>query len=232
MSFTHLCLSVLALSPELSASLISGLLASVPAVAGASTRDAREATLIREMNDLNPRDLEEAILASQFLTAHHNAEACFRALDGLDPVSKEASRLRRDAMAMQRNALAIHRELNKTQARPMLEDAESGEPRPTMPVRLPSPRRGEAAGQENPPDAVAAATADDAGASVAAAAPAKYDPFKEDPSLERLRQNWYKLKRWEDMTMEERRETFGYKYEPKPPAGANSNGGGATASSR
>ena len=177
MSFTHLCLSVLALSPELSASLISGLLASVPVVAGATTREAREATLIREVNGLNPRDLEEAILASQFLTAHHNAEACFSALDGLDPASMEASRLRRDAMAMQRNALAIHRELNRTQARPMLEDAESGEPRPTVPVRLPNPRRGEAAGQENPPDAVAAATAGDGDGSGAAGGPGKVDPL-------------------------------------------------------
>ena len=227
MSFTTLCLSVLALSPELSATLISGLLAAVPVVAGADTRQQREATLIREMNDMKPRDLEEAILASQFLAAHHNAQACLSALDALDPASKEASRLRRDAMAMQRVALATHRALHTSKARPMLEDAESGGLRPTVPVKLPNPRRGKAAAKENPPVAVAAAAADKAGASVAAEAPAKYDPFKDDPSLERLRQNWGKLKRWEDMTMEERRETFGYNYEPEPSVPSTGNGGSA-----
>ena len=225
MSFTHLCLSILALSPELSATLISGLLAAVPVVAGETDKQVRQATLTREMNDLHPRDLEEAILASQFLTAHHNALACFSALDGFDPASKEASRLRRDAMAMQRNAVAIHRALHKSQARPMQQDAE-GEPRPILPVKLPNPRRGTAAAKENLPVAVAAA-ADKAGASVAAEAPAKYDPFKDDPSLERLRQNWGKLKRWEDMTMEERRETFGYNYEPEPSVPSTGNGGSA-----
>ena len=210
MSFTHLCLSVLALSPELSATLIRGLLAAVPVVAGETDRQAREAMLIGEMNELKPRDLEEAILASQLLTAHHGAQTCFSALDALDPASKEASRLRRDAMAMQRTVIAMQRALHRSQARPMQQDAAGGEPRPAVPVKLPNPGRGKAAGQENSLVAVAAAAADKAGASVAAAAPAKYDPFKDDPSLERLRQNWGKLKRWEDMTMEERRETFGY----------------------
>ena len=76
MSLTTLCLSALVLSPELSATLISGLLAAVPVVAGAATREAREATLIQQMNDMHPRDLEEAMLASQFLIAQHNAQAC------------------------------------------------------------------------------------------------------------------------------------------------------------
>lgn len=90
----------------------------------------------------------------------------------------------------------------------MLEDAAGGEPRPTVPVKLAAVPRGKAAGQENPPDAEGQEAAE--GASVAAEAPEKFDPFKADPSLERLRQNWGNLKRWEDMTMEERRETFGY----------------------
>ena len=234
MSFTHLCLSILALTPELSATLIRGLLAAVPVLAGETDKQKREATLIGEMNGLKPRDLEEAMLASQFLTAFHNAEACFSALDGLDPASREASRLRRDGMAMQRNAIAIHRALHRSQARPMLENAE-GEPRPTVPVKLPSPRRGKAAVQENPPVSVAAAAADKAGAAVAAAAPAKYDPFKADPSLERLRQNWGKLKRWEDMTMEERRETFGYGATDSGPSHGNTGttaGSGSTEAAR
>jgi len=224
MSLTHLCFSVLALGPELSASLLSGLLAAVPLMAGAATPQERRAILIREMDELRPRDLEEAMLASQFLTASHHAEVCFRALEGLDPVSKEASRLRRDGLAMQRSAIATQRALRKSRERPMLEGADGGEPRPTVPVRLANPPRGRAAGKENPPVAATPATANRTTAPADSLAQGLAKSHAEDPSLARLSQNWHKLKRWEDMTMEERRETFGYKYEPKSPGGSNGDG--------
>ncbi|HET8995418.1 MAG TPA: hypothetical protein VFN42_01995 [Acetobacteraceae bacterium] len=215
MSFTTLCLSVLALSPELAATLISGLLAAVPVVAGETDPQVRQATLIREMNELHPRDLEEAILASQVLAAHHNAQACSTALAGLDPASKEASRLRRDVVAMQRLVLATQRAFHQSQARPMQQDAEGGDPRPMVPARQANPPRGRAAAKEIPPMPAGAAAAEQPGAAVAAGARPKFDPFKADPSLARLRERWNTVGCWEDMTMEERRETFGYSYTPK-----------------
>lgn len=225
MSFTNLCLSVLALGPELSASLIGGLVAAVPVLANHTTKQAREATLIREMNALHPRDLEEAMLASQLLAALHGAEACFAAAEPLDPASKEASRLRRDGLAMQRSVIALQRAYHKSQARPMQEDAAGGEPRPTVPVKPATPPRGKAAEKEIPRTAMGQAAADHADAPVAAGAPAKFDPYADDPSLARLSQNWDKLKRWDDMTMEERREAFG--YGAKTARGSNGNGAAA-----
>ncbi|HET8995694.1 MAG TPA: hypothetical protein VFN42_03420 [Acetobacteraceae bacterium] len=221
MSLSHLCLSLLALTPELSASLLSGLLAAVPVIPGAATPEQRKALLIQQMNEMQPRDLEEAMLASQFLAAWHQANACFDALEGLDPVSKEASRLRRDGLAMQRSAIATQRALHRSRTRPMLQDADGGEPRPTVPVRLANPPRGRAAGQENPPVAAMPAPANRPTAAGFPVAQAVAEAYAKDPSLARLAQNWDTLKRWEDMTMEERRETFGYKYEPKSPGGSN-----------
>ena len=43
--------------------------------------------------------------------------------------------------------------------------------------------------------------------------------------LQRLRDRWDSLPRWEDMTMEERRETFG--YSDNPPEGATPSDGAA-----
>jgi len=40
------------------------------------------------------------------------------------------------------------------------------------------------------------------------------DVFDGHPDLKALNDRWYSLPRWEDMTMQERRETWGYKPEP------------------
>ena len=39
------------------------------------------------------------------------------------------------------------------------------------------------------------------------------DVFDGHPDLKALNDRWYSLPRWEDMTMEERRQTWGYKGE-------------------
>ena len=42
--------------------------------------------------------------------------------------------------------------------------------------------------------------------------------YNANPSLKRLRERWDDLPRWEEMSMEERRETFGYEDAPPEPA--------------
>ena len=71
-----------ALSPEISAESMDDLIAAAPRTGDHSATDdplGRDATLVGEVDALHPRDLEETILATQLLAAHHSAMACFRA---------------------------------------------------------------------------------------------------------------------------------------------------------
>jgi hypothetical protein len=226
-----------ALAPDISADVTDGLIAAVTPTADGSPDDqfGHATTLIAELDALHPRDLEETLLASQLLAAYHGAMHCCRAAERCEVASMEDSRLRRDAIALQRSALATLHALHKSQARPVLEDAVDLVPRPTVPTVIPKPAR-------TPPPAEAAAhhpasradaepdTAVPAGARPNAAqpptanggppatsAPERKDPFAGHPDLRRLNDRWYDLPRWEEMTMEERRETFGYNHTPKQP---------------
>ena len=232
------------LSPEISADLMDSLIAAAPRTGDTPIDDplGRDATLISEVDALHPRDLEETILATQLLAAHHSAMACFRAVAHCDPASKDASRLRRDAIALQRSAGAVLRALHRSQARPVHQNEADLLPRPTVPTTPPpAPPRATTPRRRKPQDAADAATreppvrspdtpsandgapsADDAPAAIDSAAPSAEAPppdlFARNAGLQRLRNRWATLPRWEDMTMEQRRETFGYNDSP-PEAG-------------
>ena len=207
--------SLPAICPEISADLMDGMCAAVPRPAGAGPGDGgfgRDATLISQMDALHPRDLEETMLATQVVVAYHGAMACLAAATRLDPASREASRLRRDGVAQQRALIALLRALHKSLARPVIEDPDTCVPRPTVPTR-PSPQA-----RPQPARTVAAAVAQDE-----EAPPRRPDPFENDPDLRRLRDQWDTLPRWENMTMEQRRATWGYKPE-QPKDGSPGNG--------
>lgn len=232
-----------ALSPEISADLMDDLVAAVPRSSDSGTESpfAGGATLVSEVDALHPRDLEETILATQVLAAHHSAMACFRAAAQHDPASKEASRLRRDALTLQRAMAAVLRTLHKSQARPVQENEDDLLPRPTVPTTPPpSPPRATTTRRRKPGETAAStpsrraedmaefpSAADetrDADGGPSGTEPVVHSPppdvFAERPELQRLRDRWYSLPRWEDMTMEERRETFGYSDNPPEATGS------------
>ena len=219
-----------ALDPEISADVTGSLIAAVTGPADAGGQDdsfGRETTLIAELDAFHPRDLEETVLVAQLLAAHHGAMTCFRAAGQCEVTGKEASRMRRDAIALQRSLLATVRALHKSQVRPVSEDELV--PRPVVPIAVPrqAARPQPAHPRARPDNARPAAgiAVDDAGrgnaepeggASAQPAAPApkrRSNPFEGHPDLQRLNDRWDSLPPWEQMTMEERRETFGYKYE-------------------
>ena len=143
----------------------------------------------------------------QLLAAHRGAVLCLRAVRRLDAASPEASRLRRDAVLQQRVGTTLQRALDRARARPLLADAATGEVRPAVPVAEPR-----AAGARRP---AAAAEPEEA--------PPPFPPpdvFAGKPDLQRLHERWHSLPRWEDMSVEERRETWGYKPEPSGAADA------------
>jgi hypothetical protein len=212
-----------AIPPGLRASVIDNLLAAIPPPpdSDAADRLAHETMLIAHLDELRPRDLEETLLAVEFLVAHHTSMRCFAEAGRRKPGGRKASRLCRDGIALQRAAQAAHRALQKSQRRPMLRDAADQAPRPTVPTVMPKP--------------VAAKPADRAAAK--AAAEAKVDtppkpnknPFEGQPDLQALSDRWHDLPPWEEMTMEERRKTFGYTYTRKPAAAAGEGDAGAAA---
>ena len=129
-----------ALNPEISADVTSNLIAAVTGSGDASGEDdqfGRETTLIAEVDAFHPRDLEETVLVAQLLAAHHGAMTCFRAAGQCEVTGKEASGLRRDAIALQRSLIATLRALHKSQARPVSED--DLVPRPAVPIAAPRP---------------------------------------------------------------------------------------------
>lgn len=188
------------LHPEISASIIVDLCATVavPSDADPADRPRREATLVAELSQLRPRDLEEAFLASQILALQHAIMTCFRVATKYDVASKEASRLRRDAVALQRSLAGMVRAMHQSQARPI--SLEDDVPRPVVPFAEPRHPARHAA----PPDDTAEQE------EPADAAPPQRDPFEGQPDLKRLNEQWNDLPRWEDMTMEQRREVWGY----------------------
>jgi len=197
-----LCALLPALATDIAAGVIADLLAAIPRLPAGHDPATRELTLVRRLAELHPRDLEEAMLAVQFIAASCVATLCAEAAAGLDPVSKEASRLRRDVALQQRVQATLHRALERARARPMLADVESGEVRPTvMPAATATVRR-----------TAAAAQAAEEKAEAAKPWPPD-DVFDGHPDLKALNDRWYSLPRWEDMTMEERRQTWGYKPE-------------------
>ena len=246
-----------ALDPGISADITDGLLAAVPRPAdsaGADDRFGRDITLISEVDAFHPRDLEETILVVQVLSAHHSAIECFRAATQCEVTSKEASRLRRDAIAMQRALAATLRALHKSQARPISDEdlvprpavptsrprrteRETPPPEPVASPAPPPPRHDraaptDAAGPANGHAANPGAEPDNAEPGNASSSPSRGDrdplppapkprvnPFEGHPDLQRLNDRWNDLPPWEQMTMEERRETWGYTYTPKD--GAN-----------
>ena len=200
-----LCALLPALAPDLAAGVIGDLLAAIPCRLGHDDPAGHELDLVRSLAAMHPRDLEEAMLAVQILAAYHGATLCNQAAAGLDPATKDASRLRRDAAVQQRAHVILHRALLRARARPMLADPETGEVRPTVaPAAAPVTRR-------QPADA---ARADAAGEAEPAKPFPPPDVFDGHPDLKALNDRWYSLPRWEDMTMEERRQTWGYKPEP------------------
>jgi len=201
-----LCAMLPALAPDIAAGLIAELLAAIPRLPAPHDPAERERVQVRRLADMGPRDPEEAMLAIQAIIAYFGATLCTQAAEALDPASKEAARLRRDAALQQRALVTLHRVLLRARMRPMLADREIGEARPAvLPAAAPAARR-------QPADAVASADAPEQ------AAPAKRFPppdvFDGHPDLKALNDRWYSLPRWEDMTMEERRQTWGYKPEP------------------
>ena len=217
-----------ALAPDIAANIADDLIAAVPPKPDSAPGDrfGHETTLIAELDALHPRDLEETLLAAQMLAAHHAAMRCFQAAAQCEVTSKEASRLLRDGIALQRSLLATLRALHKSQARPVLEDDVDLMPRPTVPVVAPKPARARVADRpaaRQPAPRAAGATdtaAPEAANEQSPAAPApkpRKNPFEGHPDLQALNDRWYDLPPWEQMSMEERRKTFGYTYEPKVP---------------
>jgi len=205
------CALLPALPTDLAADVIDELLAAVPCLPGNGDPARREPALVRKLAALRPRDLEEAMLAVQIVSAYCGATLCTQAAAGLDPASREASRLRRDAAVQQRVMASLQRALNRSRLRPMLADPATGEVRPTVPpAAAPSTRR--------PP---ADAKADASGEAEQVKPFPPPDLFDNDPELKALNERWYSLPRWEDMTMEERRQTWGYKGEPAKAAEAD-----------
>jgi len=105
------CALLPALDPDIAADMIRDLLAVVPRPSGYDDPAQADLALVRKLAGMHPRDLEEAMLAVQLLAAYYGATLCTQVLAGLDPVSKEASRLRRDAAAQQRVIVTLHRAL-------------------------------------------------------------------------------------------------------------------------
>ena len=202
-----------ALAPDIAADITDDLIAAVPPKPDSTPGDqfGHETTLIAELDALHPRDLEETLLAAQMLAAHHAAMRCFQAAAQCEVTSKEASRLLRDGIALQRSLLATLRALHKSQARPVLEDDVDLMPRPTVPVVVPKPARAQAA------DRPAAREAANEQPPAAPPPKPRKNPFEGHPDLQALNDRWYDLPPWEQMSMEERRKTFGYTYEPKEP---------------
>ena len=222
-----------ALDPEISAHITDDLLAAVRKPADSTGADdplGREAMLISEVDAFHPRDLEETVLVVQVLSLHHSSMACFRAAAQCEVTSKEASRLRRDGIALQRSLAAMLRALHKSQARPICDD--DLVPRPTVPVSVPRRTAKAAArpkqadppplpahgGQTTEPDAESGTVPAASDPPAAAAPKRRINPFEGHPDLQRLNDRWNDLPPWEQMTMEERREAFGYKYTPKDSA--------------
>ena len=98
----------------------------------------------------------------------------------------------------------------------------------------PDAQAGQQAGACNTPDTAGAeanaARPPAGGAAIEPPGPKpRRNPFDGHPDLQRLNERWNDLPPWEQMTMEERRETWGYNYTPKtaeqpqasdqPPAG-------------
>ena len=200
-----LCALLPALAPDIAAELIGELLAAVPRLPAPHDPAERERVLVRRLAGMGPRDPEEAMLAVQAVIAYFGATLCTQAAAALDTTGKEASRLRRDAAVQQRALVALLRALLRARARPMLADPETGEARPAvLPAAAPATRgqRADASAKQAPEEAE----------------PAKPFPppdvFDGHPDLKALNDRWYSLPRWEDMTMEERRQTWGYKPEP------------------
>jgi len=196
-----LCALLPALATDIAAGMIGQLLAAVPRPHPDEDPAAADLALVRELAELAPRDMQEAMLAVQMLAASHSAILCLHAAAQLDIASKEASRLRRDAALQQRVVATLQRALHRAQARPLLADPAGGEARPGIlpaaprppaePRRSPVPDQAAEADKPWPPD----------------------DVFDGHPDLKALNDRWYSLPRWEDMTMEERRQTWGYKGE-------------------
>ena len=99
-----LCALLPALATEIAADAIGALLAAVPRLAGNDDPARTQPALVGQLADMHPRDWEEAMLAVQSIAAFHGATLCTQAAAGLDPASKEASRLRRDAAVQQRRS--------------------------------------------------------------------------------------------------------------------------------
>ena len=117
-------------------------------------------------------------------------------------------------------------------------------PRPTVPTTPPPPvpstavPRAAATRRRKPEEAAAPASSRQAdGVAAAAGDETRYadddpdgtgpvvhgpppDLFADQPQLQRLRDRWHSLPRWEDMTMEERREAFGYSGNPPEATGS------------
>ena len=203
-----LCALLPALATDIAAGLIGQLLAAVPRLRQDQDPASADLALVRELAELHPRDMQEAMLAVQQLAAHHHAILCMQAAMQLDIASKEASRLRRDAAMQQRVMATLQRALRQSQARRMPTDAATGEAPVAEPQAEPRPavtRRRSAA------PAIPAAPEDTAEASKPFPRP---DLFDNHPDLKQLNDRWHSLPRWEDMSMEERRQTWGYKPEP------------------
>jgi len=215
-----LCALLPALDPDLAAHVLDDLLAAVPRLKTGDDPAKFGPALVRKFAAMHPRDLEEAMLAVQIIAAQNGAALCTQAGEALDPASKEASRLRRDAAMQQRVIATLLRALHRARARPMLADPQTGEvwasvaPAATAPAERRHPAGGSARGSARAEAAArkeAAARAEEEAASQPFPPP---DVFDGHPDLKALNDRWYSLPRWEDMTMEERRQTWGYKPEP------------------
>jgi len=203
-----------ALAPAIAAGVIAQLLAALPRLPEHADPAASDRALVGQLAELHPRDLEEAMVGVQFLIANHGATLCTQAVKGLDPVSKEASRLRRDVAIQQRAIATLLRALDRLRKRPMLADPASGAVRPTAaPARSAArPRAAAAAQRQEEEEAAAKPWPPD-------------DVFDGHPDLKALNDRWYTLPRWEDMTMQERRDTWGYKPEAPQTAEARAAAG-------
>lgn len=197
--------------PDLAAHLAEGQPAALAPPANTDAPSGHDAPPVPQVAGLNPRDLEETLFATQLLAAHVCALQCFGASEQVGFVSPDASRLRRDAILLQRSMVTVLDALHGSQARPMLADASGLPPRPTVPVMLPPQAAQQPDGAAPPP---AAEESDDATPQPPG------DPLEGNPSLQRLRDNWDTLPRWEDMTVDQRREAFGYTWTPQPDAGS------------
>ena len=153
-----LCALLPALDPDLAAGVIGDLLAAIPCRPGHDDPAMHAPGLVRRLAAMHPRDLEEAMLAMQFLAAHCGATRCAEAAAGLDPAGKDASRLRRDAAVQQRVMASLRRALERSRMRPMLADPATGEVRPTVAPAAAGCRR--SAAPEQAEEAAEAAEAD------------------------------------------------------------------------